>query len=61
MTKRKIDIRLDEDLVEWLERYAARRRWNRSQALQEAVLVFKDREEGRGAEGSDGGHRDASP
>lgn len=47
MMKRKIDVRIDEDLLDWLDRYAAPRRWTRTQALQEAVVVFKELEEGR--------------
>lgn len=47
MMKRKIDVRLDGDLIDWLDGYAARRRWNRTQALTEVLVNFKNQEDDR--------------
>ena len=61
MMKRKIDVRIDQDLIDWLDQYAQQRRWTRTQALVEALMTFKALEEGPRGEGNYRGHRHASP
>ncbi len=60
MTRQKIHLRLDQDLVQWLDHYAEKRRWTRTQVLQEALLHFKSREESLQPEGSGGGRQSAA-
>jgi len=45
MPKTSITLRIDDDLVEGLDKYARRRRWNRTQVAIEAFVRLLKEEE----------------